>query len=95
VSGPGSYSGQFSWFLDRTASALPQPAILSVPMWVYRALMFAWALWLVVALLKWLRWTWRAWKSNGLWRSKARSQPANPPSAAHRSLFSFLLAERQ
>jgi len=78
VSGPGSYVGQFSWFVDRTAAALPQPAVLSVPMWVYRALMFAWALWLVVALLKWLRWAWRAWKSNGLWRGAAES-PATQP----------------
>ena len=59
------------WFVDRTASELPRPAILSVPMWVYRTLMFAWALWLVLALLKWLRLAWRAWKANGLWRAKA------------------------
>ncbi len=71
VAGPGSYGDRFSWFTDRTQSALPQPAIFSVPMWVYRALMFAWALWLVLALLRWLRWAWRAWKANGLWRGKA------------------------
>src|SRR5262249_10948695 len=77
VSGPGSYGGMFQWFVDRSASALPRPAILSVPMWVYRTLMFAWALWLVLALLRWLRWAWRAWKSNGLWRGK----PAAPAAA--------------
>jgi hypothetical protein len=68
--GPGSYAGSFTWFVDRTASALPRPAVLSVPMWVYRTLMFAWALWLVLMLLKWLRRAWRAWKANGLWRGK-------------------------
>jgi hypothetical protein len=39
-------------------------------MWVYRALMFAWALWIAVALLRWLRWAWHAWKVNGIWRGK-------------------------
>jgi hypothetical protein len=71
VAGPGSYGSRFSWFADRISSALPQPAIFSVPMWVYRSLMFAWALWLVLALLRWLRWTWRACKTNGLWRGQA------------------------
>ena len=70
VRGPGSYAGSFTWFADRTVSALPRPTILSVPMWVYRGLMFAWALWLVVALLRWLRRAWRAWKTNGLWRTE-------------------------
>jgi hypothetical protein len=76
IAGPGSYGDRFSWFTDRTTSALPRPTILSVPMWVYRALMFAWALWLVLALLRWLRWTWHAWKSNGLWRGTADAPAA-------------------
>ncbi|MEP7245117.1 MAG: hypothetical protein ABI885_15770 [Gammaproteobacteria bacterium] len=70
VTGPGSYGSEFTWFVDHTSSALPQPSVISAPMWVYRALMFAWALWLVVALLRWLRWAWRAWKANGIWRGK-------------------------
>jgi hypothetical protein len=68
VTGPGSFGTSFAWFVDRTASALPQPTVISVPMWVYRALMFAWALWLVLALLRWVRWSWQAWKTHGLWR---------------------------
>jgi len=61
--------GAFTWFMDRTASVLPRPEVVSVPMWIYRALMFAWALWIVVALLRWLRWAWSAWKTGGIWRS--------------------------
>jgi hypothetical protein len=71
VAGPGSSGNSFAWFLDRIDSALPQPTVLSVPMWVYRALMFAWALWLVLALLRWLRWSWQAWRTNGIWRGRA------------------------
>ncbi len=76
IAGPGSVDDTFGWFLDRTESALPQPRVISVPMWVYRALMFAWALWIVVALLRWLRWAWQAWKTNGIWRGKVLDAPA-------------------
>jgi hypothetical protein len=68
ITGPGSYFTTFSWFLDRSEAALPRPTVFSVPMWVYRALMFAWALWLALALVRWLRWAWQAWKTNGFWR---------------------------
>ena len=74
ITGPGSYGAELAWFLDRTDSALPQPTIISLPLWAYRALMFAWALWLVVALLRWLRWAWRAWKTHGIWRSKVEEE---------------------
>ncbi|MGQ0835041.1 MAG: hypothetical protein ACT4O5_09015 [Gammaproteobacteria bacterium] len=72
VAGPGSGGNSFAWFLDQTESALPQPRVISAPMWVYRALMFAWALWIAVALLRWVRWSWSAWKSNGFWRGKVQ-----------------------
>lgn len=69
----GSWPGglTFTWFVDRVESALPQPFVFSVPMWVYRALMFAWALWIVLALLRWIRAAWDAWKTHGIWRGKA------------------------
>jgi hypothetical protein len=73
ITGPGSYGTSFTWFLDRTESALPQPSVVSLPMWAYRGVMFAWALWLVLALLRWLRWGWRAWKANGIWRGEQQA----------------------
>lgn len=76
LQGPGSYGNQLSWFDDRTAGLLPQPTVISAPMWMYRVLMFAWALWLVFALLRWLRWAWQAWKSNGYWRGPLPKAPA-------------------
>jgi hypothetical protein len=68
VAGPGSGGNTFSWFMDQTASALPRPSVISVPMWVYRTLMFAWAFWIAVALARWLRFAWRAWTARGFWR---------------------------
>jgi hypothetical protein len=75
VSGQASYGNAFAWFHDRTAALLPQPTVISAPLWLYRVLMFAWALWLVFALLRWLRWAWRAWKANGAWRAPAGKVP--------------------
>ena len=71
VTGPGSYRNTFSWFMDRTSATLPQPVLYSVPMWVYRTVMFAWALWIALALARWLRFAWRAWSTGGYWRLPA------------------------
>ncbi|MEO8315858.1 MAG: hypothetical protein ABI645_13825 [Pseudomonadota bacterium] len=72
IAGPGSY-GAFEWFLDHSVSLLPEPVIISLPMWVYRLLMFAWALWIALALSRWLRNAWHAWTKGGMWRSEITS----------------------
>jgi hypothetical protein len=77
VTGPGSYGSTFTWFVDRTNAALPQPTVYSVPLWVYRTIMFAWALWIALALARWLRFTWRAWSTGGYWRA-AQGVPPTP-----------------
>jgi hypothetical protein len=77
VTGPGSFGKTFSWFVDRTSARLPQPTLYSVPMWVYRTIMFAWALWIALALARWLRFAWRAWTTGGYWRA-AETSPKTP-----------------
>lgn len=62
--------GGFAWFVDQTRGAIEGPTVISVPMWVYRGLFFAWALWMAFALVRWLRWAFKAWKSGGLWRGE-------------------------
>lgn len=68
VAGPGSDDGHFSWFVDRASGVLPQPAIVSLPLWVFKALVFAWAVWAAFAVLRWLRMAWHAWRAGGHWR---------------------------
>ncbi len=70
VSGPVPDDGAFGWFLDRTDGALPRPTVLSVPIWVFRLLMFVWAAWVALALRRWLRAAWQAWTAGGFWRGK-------------------------
>lgn len=62
--------GPLSWFSDRSDGLTDQIGVVSVSLWFYKAAMLAWALWLSFALLKWLRWAWTAYSSNGIWRGK-------------------------
>ena len=70
IAGYGSSGEQLRWLADRTAGATPEATVWSLPMWVYSALIFLWALWLTWALLRWLPWAWRCFSAGGLWRPK-------------------------
>jgi hypothetical protein len=50
-------------------------------MWVYRAAMLAWALWLAMAVLRWMKWALRAWTTGGFWRPLRKPKPVPPPRA--------------
>lgn len=81
VTGPGSGGNTFRWFSDQVEGALPQPTVLTAPLWLYRTLMFAWALWIAIALVRWLKWAFATWTSQGFWRGKVLATQAAPPSA--------------
>ncbi len=68
IGGNGSGAGVLRWYQDRVAAQLPQPWVLSLPLWVYRVAMLAWSLWLARALVGWLRWGWGCFGEGGLWR---------------------------
>ncbi len=61
----------YSWFVDQAAGLMPQASVYSVPLYLYKAAILLWALWLSFALLKWLPWAWRALSAGGLWRAPA------------------------
>lgn len=69
IAGNRSHAHELNWYQDRIQGALPQAWVLSVPLLVYRILMLAWALWLAFALLRWLRWGWACFSSQGIWRA--------------------------
>lgn len=75
IAGNGSNSYALKWYQDRVASQLPQPDIISVPIWVYRVLMLAWAMWLAMSLLKWIKWGWQALSKGEFWRKKPQPTP--------------------
>lgn len=81
VAGNGSTGSELRWFADRVAEATPAAGVVSVPIWVYRAAMLAWALWLASGLVRGIGWGWRSANENGLWRPLLTRRPpaAVPP----------------
>lgn len=68
IVGNGSSSMLLNWYQDRSSDALPGAQVLSVPLLVYRLAMLAWALWLAMKLIGWLKWGWRCFAAGGYWR---------------------------
>ncbi|HEY4591461.1 MAG TPA: hypothetical protein VIJ61_03570, partial [Thermoanaerobaculia bacterium] len=88
IAGNGSTAFKLRWYADRAGAVPPTAWMLSVPLLVYRAAMLAWALWLALALLRWLRWGWVCFTTGGAWRPWVwfRRKPAvvaipTPPAA--------------
>ena len=73
---PAGGDGGLRWFADQSSDALPKAGVVSVPMWLYRAAMLLWALWLANAVLGWLRWGLRAWIKGGYWRRLRQAKPS-------------------
>ncbi len=73
IAGNHSSAWQLNWYQDRVAGSLPTAWVMSAPMLLYRGLMLAWALWLALAILRWLGWAWSCFSAGGLWRRWRRS----------------------
>lgn len=89
VAGAKSSNTMLRWYSDRiVAGSTPTAGVLSVPLWLYRGLMLAWALWLATSLLRWTSWAWRAFGAGGLWqplpwrRKEPPPAPSTPPEDA-------------
>jgi hypothetical protein len=82
ISGNGSSHSFLHWTQDRIGSTLPQPWVLSLPLFVFRILMLLWALWLAYSLLNWLRWGWQCFSEGGLWKRKIKPPKEPSPSSS-------------
>jgi hypothetical protein len=80
IIGNGSTRTTLNWFQPRTGLELPQPIVVSVSVWFYRLLMLFWALWLAVALLRWLQLGWTNFSKDTFWRHRPiQLTPATTP----------------
>ncbi|NKB38736.1 MAG: hypothetical protein GKR93_16505 [Gammaproteobacteria bacterium] len=77
VTGNGSYNYFYNWYQDNSQNLLPQGHIISVPIWVYRVAMLVWSLWLVFALLRWVKWGWGCFSKKMLWAPKLPKSEKN------------------
>jgi hypothetical protein len=50
------------WYADRTPGDLPAVTVWTAPVWIYKAIMLLWALWLAVGLIQWLRFGWTSFR---------------------------------
>lgn len=73
IDGVDSSAGSLAWFHDRIDGLLPQPMVISVSIWFYKAAMLAWALWLSFALVRWVRWGWESYTSGRLWAASGQA----------------------
>jgi hypothetical protein len=70
VAGPGSNGQLLNWVSDRFTERTAGAWVVSAPVWLYRALMLGWALWLAASLLRWVTWAWRCFSEGGAWPEK-------------------------
>lgn len=68
ISGNDSSDFYLHWTQDRIGAIMPRPAVLSLHIMIFRLLMLAWAIWLAVSLLKWLKWGWECFHQGDVWR---------------------------
>ncbi|UXI69397.1 hypothetical protein [Tahibacter amnicola] len=78
VTGNGSWARSLRWFADQSEGILPGAGALTLPIWLFRVAMLAWALWMAYALTRWLRWAFNAWSNGGYWRSRPAPLPKPP-----------------
>ena len=82
VAGNGSTAQALRWFADRSDDVLPGATAISVPLWVYKVAMLAWAIWLANAVIGWLRFGFAAWTRDGYWRAPAPKPVVEVPAAS-------------
>ncbi len=68
ISGNGSSEAILKWTMDRSGEILPRPFAVTVSIYVFRLLMFAWAVWLAFRVVEWSKWAYSAFRQNGLWQ---------------------------
>jgi len=81
IEGNGSDAGLLRWFQDRSGPLLPRPWVISLPLYVYRLAMLAWALWLAWAFLRWVKWAWLCMGEGGFWKKMGNVVRKAPPEA--------------
>jgi hypothetical protein len=79
ISGNGSSRTVLRWYQARSGELLPQPGCRSISIWWFRFAMLLWALWLAVALLRWLRMGWGNFGAGGYFHRTPKPAPTPPP----------------
>jgi hypothetical protein len=82
IQGNGCSSGHLAWYQDRAGNVPDVAWVVSAPILVYRGVMLLWALWVALAVLRWLRWGWTAFTTEGAWKALPKPPPRPPMAPA-------------
>ena len=74
VTGNGSHNYFYQWYQDHSTEVLPQGWVFSLPLGAFRIAMLLWSLWLVFALMGWIKWWWQCLATGQLWNRQARTR---------------------
>ena len=66
--------GSSHFYADRVEAALPRAWVLSAPVWLYRAVVLLWLVWLLPALQRWLRSAWTTFGTGGFWKKRRAAE---------------------
>ncbi|CAA6808354.1 MAG: Unknown protein [uncultured Sulfurovum sp.] len=72
ITGNNSYDNHLNWYSDRISGIVPEPTVVSVSIWYYRALMLLWSIWIAFSLIKWLKWAWAVFSQGDMWSKKLK-----------------------
>ena len=70
VTGNGSSNYFYQWYQDHSSDSLPQAWVFSLPLGVFRIAMLLWSLWIVFALMNWIKWGWQCLSAGQLWNNE-------------------------
>lgn len=81
IAGNESTQSSLHWFQPRSDGLLPRGECVSVSIWWYRLFMLVWALWLAMALIRWLQMAWKNFGTGGYFHRKPKPAPVaqTPP----------------
>jgi hypothetical protein len=82
ITGYGSMDHLLKWFVDRTAGPLPEAWTLTISNKIYQYIMLAWALWLAISIIRWLKWAWNSFSAETFWKKR----PPRPKQPRRRSV---------
>jgi hypothetical protein len=83
IVGNGSNSGLLKWYQDHSDKIIPQGWVISIPMYVYRLAMLAWALWISFTLINLLKWGWKSYTEPVIWHKIPRKNKTKTPQEDH------------
>ncbi|MBV1916081.1 MAG: hypothetical protein KUG72_11895 [Pseudomonadales bacterium] len=78
VIGNGSSNYFYQWYQDHSSDQLPQAWVFSVPLIVFRIAMLLWSIWIVFALLNWIKWGWQSISAGQLWDHTPSARTKKP-----------------